>query len=141
MVHSLISTSTHKTFFNNVIFGNGISLLHESQNLTSVSLWQHNLQINALNKGNTYLPSMRSISYIRCYTYAYIQRVNRYISFLALLLYNMQSNIWNRFNSPNYCVTMSMKTLWVLPCQWKHFGYYSYIIYFHYKIFNPLPFM
>ena len=38
--------------------------IHESQNLASMG--QHDLRIKALNKGNTYLLSMRSVIYLSC---------------------------------------------------------------------------
>ena len=38
--------------------------IHESQDLASVG--QHDLRIEAFNKGNTYLSSMRSVSYLSC---------------------------------------------------------------------------
>ena len=37
-------------------------LIHESHDLAFVG--QHDLRIQALNKGNTYLSSMRSVSYL-----------------------------------------------------------------------------
>ena len=39
-------------------------IIHKSQDLGSVG--QHDLWINAPNKGNTYLSSMRSVSYLSC---------------------------------------------------------------------------
>ena len=45
--------------------GLGIRCLnHESRDLTSVG--QHDLRIEALNKDNTYMPSMRFVSYLSC---------------------------------------------------------------------------
>ena len=41
----------------------GRCLIHDSQDLTSVE--QYDLRIKALNKGNIYLLSMRSVSYIQ----------------------------------------------------------------------------
>ena len=38
-------------------------LIHESQDLASLG---RDLRIMALNKGNSYLPSMRSVSYLSC---------------------------------------------------------------------------
>ena len=45
-------------------YGLGRCLIHESHDLASVG--RHDLQIKALNKGDTYMPSMRSVSYIGC---------------------------------------------------------------------------
>ena len=43
-----------------------------------VYVGQHDFRIKTLNKGNTYLSSMRSVSYLRCcWTCAYIQEVTR----------------------------------------------------------------
>ena len=48
-------------------------LIRESQDLTSMG--QHDLRINAFNKGNTYISSMRSVSYLSCRYNAGVIRV------------------------------------------------------------------
>ena len=55
---------TANMFLPGVHYGLGRCLIHESQDLASVG--QHDLRIKALNKGNLYLPSMRSVSYLSC---------------------------------------------------------------------------
>ena len=45
-------------------YGLGRRLIHESQDLVYVG--QYDLRTKALNKGNAYLPSVRSVSYLSC---------------------------------------------------------------------------
>ena len=69
--------------------GLGRDIIHESQDLSSVG--QHNLRIKTLNKSNTYLSSMRSVSYLHCReTCAYIQEST------SVLLFHTSSSICQR---------------------------------------------
>ena len=68
--------------------------------LFMASMGQHSLQIKLLSKGNNYLSSMRSVSYLSCHlTYAYVQGV---------ILVNLIISITFHYSSFPVCLHMSV---------------------------------